>query len=272
MLYSMTGMPVVPGRSKHMLLAAFVIGILIATGGSPASSAAADRPTTHRASLEVETGAIWQSRNEIHIPDTSQGTRFDLGNLQGSDPDVHLRIELTWNVSRRHALRIVYAPISFAGTGAFATPVSFAGSVFAPNVPTDSDYRFDSYRFTYRYLFHESDRWRWRIGATVFIRDADVELRQPNAVASDSNVGAVPLLSANMEYVIAPRWIALVDFDGLISPQGRALDVAAKIRYDLNDTWYVTAGYRVFEGGVDNDERFAFGWYNVAVVSLGVRY
>ena len=94
----------------------------------------------------------------------------------------------------------------------------------------------------------------------------------PNAVASDSNVGAVPLLSANMEYVIAPRWIALVDFDGLISPQGRALDVAAKIRYDLNDTWYVTAGYRVFEGGVDNDERFAFGWYNVAVVSLGVRY
>jgi hypothetical protein len=33
----------------------------------------------------------------------------------------------------------------------------------------------------------------------------------------------------------------------------------------------VTAGYRVFEGGVDND-RYAFGWYNFALVSLGLRF
>jgi len=43
-----------------------------------------------------------------------------------------------------------------------------------------------------------------------------------------------------------------------------------KIRYDLTDAWYMTAGYRVFEGGVDND-RYAFGWYNFALISLGVR-
>ena len=57
----------------------------------------------------------------------------------------------------------------------------------------------------------------------------------------------------------------------LVSTQGRAIDAAAKIRYDLTDAWYLTAGYRVFEGGVDN-ERFAFGWYNFALVSLGVRF
>ena len=45
-----------------------------------------------------------------------------------------------------------------------------------------------------------------------------------------------------------------------------------KSGYALNDAWYVAAGYRVFEGGVDNDERFAFAWYNFAVVSLGVRF
>ena len=88
----------------------------------------------------------------------------------------------------------------------------------------------------------------------------------------DSDFGVVPLLSANMEYALAPRWTALVDFDGLVSPQGRAIDAAAKIRYDLTDNWYVSAGYRVFEGGVDNDERFAFAWYNFAVVSVGARF
>jgi hypothetical protein len=136
----------------------------------------------------------------------------------------------------------------------------------------DSEYKFDSYRLTYRYLFHDSDRWRFRIGATAFLRDARVELRQQGVVASDSNVGFVPLLSANLEYAIAPRWTALVDVDGLVSIQGRAIDAAAKIRYDLSDTWYLSAGYRVFEGGVDDDERFAFAWYNFAVVSVGARF
>ena len=81
----------------------------------------------------------------------------------------------------------------------------------------------------------------------------------------------MPLLSASLEYDVATRWTALLDFDGLVSTQGRAIDAAMKIRYDLTDTWYMTAGYRVFEGGVDN-ERFAFGWYNFALASMGVRF
>ena len=221
--------------------------------------------------LEFETGAIWQSRNQIQIPDSADGTRFDLTDLQGNGPGAHRRVELTWNLNHRHSLRFVYAPIGFSGSGSFATPVRFAGETFAPGSPVDSDYKFDSYRLTYRYLLHESDRWRWRIGATAFIRDAKVELRQAGRVASDSNVGFVPLLSAGVEYAIAPRWTALIDFDGLVSTQGRAIDAAAKIRYDLSDAWYVSAGYRVFEGGVDN-ERYAFGWYNFALISLGARF
>lgn len=73
-----------------------------------------------------------------------------------------------------------------------------------------------------------------------------------------------------LQYALAPRWTALVDVDGLVSPQGRAIDAAVKIRYDLTEMWYVTAGYRVFDGGVDDEDRFAFAWY--AVVSLGARF
>jgi len=90
--------------------------------------------------------------------------------------------------------------------------------------------------------------------------------------ATDSNVGVVPLLSFNVEYRFAPKWTALVDFDGSVASQGRAIDAAFKVRYDVTDRWMVSAGYRVFEGGVDNDERFAFGWYNFAVLSVGVRF
>lgn len=240
-------------------------------GLNAVASAVGASPLDHRFSLEFETGAVWQSRNQIHIPDSSAGTRFSLTDIQDNGPEVQRRVELTWNVSHRHSLRFVYAPLAFSGSGPFAMPVRFAGSSFAPNSPVDSDYRFDSYRLTYRYLLHEADRLRWRIGATAFIRDAKVELRQQGVTASDSNVGFVPLLSTSLEYDLAPRWTALLDFDGLVSTQGRAIDAAVKIRYDLSNAWYMTAGYRVFEGGVDNDT-YAFGWYNFALVSLGVRF
>ncbi|HET9866806.1 MAG TPA: hypothetical protein VFQ06_05910, partial [Nitrospira sp.] len=149
-----------------------------------------------RFQVEFETGAVWQSRNEIHIPDSADGTRFDLRQLQGSGPEIQRRVELTWNPAHRHSVRFVYAPLSFSGTGSFANPVRFAGGTFAPGTATDSDSRLDSYRLPYRYMAYESERWRVRSGATAFVRDAKVELRQPAVTASDSNVGFVPLLSA----------------------------------------------------------------------------
>ena len=258
---------VLSGVLNHVLVVVAVISTAVC-----ADAAFGATPSDQRFSLEFETGAVWQSRNTIQIPDNSQGTRFDLTDLQGNGPQAQRRVEATWNITRRHSIRFVYAPLEFSGAGTFASPVRFAGGSFTPGSAVDSEYKFDSYRLTYRYLLYESDRWRFQIGATGFIRDARVELRQQGTVASDSNVGFVPLLSAHLEYDIAPRWTALIDVDGLISPQGRAVDAAAKVRDALSDAWYVAAGYRVFEGGVDNDERFAFAWYNFAVVSIGVRF
>ncbi len=247
--------------------------VLVWLIGIEVPRASADLETdARRFQIEFETGAIWQDRNEIHIPDSATGTRFSLADIQDSTPIVQRRVEATWHPGRRHALRFVYQPLGFSGTGSFSTPVLFAGGIFTPGAPVESDYKFDSYRVTYRYLFYESSTWRLSAGATAFIRDAKVELRQAGSTATDSNVGFVPLLSFNAEYRFAPRWMALVDVDGLVAPQGRAFDAAAKIRHDLTDHWSVSAGYRMFEGGVDNGERFAFGWFHFAVVSIGYRY
>lgn len=92
----------------------------------------------HRFSLEFETGAVWQSRNQIQIPDSSAGTRFGLTDIQGNGPDAQRRVELTWHMNHRHSLRFVYAPLGFSGTGSFGFPVRFAGGTFAPGVPVDS--------------------------------------------------------------------------------------------------------------------------------------
>ena len=35
--------------------------------------------------ISVEAGSVWQSRNNVQIPNSSEGTRFSLRDLQGGE-------------------------------------------------------------------------------------------------------------------------------------------------------------------------------------------
>jgi len=85
-------------------------------------------------------------------------------------------------------------------------------------------------------------------------------------------VGVAPLLNFSADWAFARRWKAIFDFEGLAGGPGRALDLALKVRYDLTDRWSLGAGYRMLEGGVDNDEVYNFSWFNYALLTIGYRF
>ena len=224
-----------------------------------------------RFNLEFEGGPVWQSTNDVRIPGDS-GTEFSFKDLTGAGPYAYGRFTLGWNIRERHGLRLVAAPLRINGTGTFDQPVSFAGTAFAADTSTEGKYKFDTYRLTYRYLFLNRQEWRLRAGATVLLRDAEIELEQNGIKASDSNVGVAPLLSFAADWMFADRWAAMFDFEGLAGGPGRAFDVALKVQYDLNDNWYAGAGYRILEGGADNDTVYNFAWFNFFFFSAGYRF
>ena len=86
--------------------------------------AAQDDP---RFGLELELGPTWQSRNTVQIPNTGEGTRFSLEELVGSGPWAAGRVYFTWNLNRRHSLRVLAAPLSYTESGIFDEAVDFAG-------------------------------------------------------------------------------------------------------------------------------------------------
>ena len=227
---------------------------------------------TPRFSLELEAGPTWQSKNDVQIPNDELGTRFSLKDLVGAGPWPAARVYFTWNINQKNGLRLLLAPLSYAETGIFDDPVDFAGAAYAPDVPTKATYQFNSWRLTYRYQFKESDRWQLWIGATAKIRDAEIKLQQGDTTSRDTDVGFVPLLYFGADWRFAEKWHLIADFDGLAGGPGRAIDLALKIGYDINDRWSVTAGYRTVEGGVDIDEVYNFAWFNYAVVSGVVRF
>lgn len=234
-----------------------------------ASSAAAAEAGDVR--LELEAGAAWFSRNDVRIPGGT-GTKFDIREATGRGPDPYGRVRLEWQVAERHALRLTWAPLEVEGTGNLEGDVAFAGADFSGASPVEGSWRFDSWRGTYRWTFHEGARWTWGMGGTVLVRDARVALAQGAVRADDQDIGVVPLLHLRGERRLGAHTALVLDLDGAAAPQGRAIDAALLLRRDWASGWQLAAGWRTLEGGGDTDDVYTFAWQHYAVLTLGRRF
>jgi hypothetical protein len=241
---------------KFLYCALFSAGTALAQGGF---------------SVELEGGPFWTSRNEVRIPGDT-GTKFLFTDLIGKGPEPWFRVYLNWDINEKHRLGGLLAPLEASRVGTLSQPVNFTGRVFAPGVPTEAIFEFNTWRLGYRYTFFNSQKWLLRVGATAFVRDARVELRQRDTTGVKTDVGVVPLAAFSGRYNFTPRTHLLFDFEGLAAPQGRALDGAVKLAYDLTDHLRIGIGYRTLEGGVDNDEVFNFTWIHYAMGSIEYRF
>jgi hypothetical protein len=244
----------------------------LVSAGLAIASLALPAPTAAQATapwiFELEGGPVWQSYNDVEIPNDGSATRFSLQSLAGSGPWAAGRLYVTWNPSERHGFRGLFAPLTISATGVPSAPVSFAGVSYEAGEPTDARYTFNSYRLSYRYRFHDGARTAAWVGFTGKIRDAVTSLRQGSVTSRKTNVGFVPLLHLAGEWRMAPRWTASLDIDALAGGPGRAEDAALELGYDLWDGWTLQAGYRMVEGGADVDEVYAFAWLHYGVVSV----
>ncbi len=199
--------------------------------------------------VELETGPVWQTRNDVQIPNDPSGTRFFLQDLTGGGPWPAGRLYVTWRLDESHALRALVAPLQFTESGRLPETVDFAGASYAPDVPTDVTYHFNSYRLSYLYRFHHGRSWTWNVGFTAKIRDAVVELEQGGTTSGKTDFGFVHLLHLSGGWRFARRWRAELDADALAGGPGRAEDVTLQARYDLSDRWTLSAGYRTCRAG-----------------------
>jgi hypothetical protein len=224
-----------------------------------------------RVAFEFEAGALWQTRNDVRIPNAT-GTEFSIVDSVGKGPYGVFRIEAAFDLNEKHGFRVVVAPLEINDTGVLDQSIFFAGEHFDPGASADANYKFNSYRFTYRYRFYNGPTWNWRIGFTGFVRDARIALRQGDTYAEDTDVGFVPLAHLRGEARLSDQWRFLLDFEGMGAPQGRAFDIAAKIAYKLSNHWELAFGYRTIEGGADVERVYNFAWLHFAVGSIRLRF
>jgi hypothetical protein len=228
-------------------------------------------PAAAQWTLDIESGPVWSGYNDIRIPGDT-GTKFSVSRDLDAKSAVFFRALLSWQVGKRHTLSLLYAPLTLKASGSVSKPLVFYEETFGAGVPLEARYTFNSYRLTYRYTLRESSRWRAGIGFTAKIRDAVIGVEGGGKSSRKTNVGFVPLINFKVEWLFSPRWSLLFEGDALAAPQGRAEDVLLAFRFDATKSLQFKAGYRIVEGGADNDEVYTFALINYVVVGAVLRF
>jgi len=213
--------------------------------------------------LDVESGFVFSRYNDVRIPGEG-GTLFSLSEELETDPEVFYRIRVFYSLSERHHLGALYAPLSLNSTGQLDRDLTFEDKTFPSNTPLEATYKFNSYRLIYRYDFLRRDQIEMGIGFTAKIRDAKIAVKGGGLESEKTNVGFVPIIHFRVLWRFAKGFSFLLDGDALAAPQGRAEDILAALVIRVSDRIDLKAGYRILEGGADNDEVYNFTLINYA--------
>lgn len=222
--------------------------------------------------FEFEGGVASASRVDVRIPGDG-GTRFSLVDDLSSGSEGIFRARIGYRFSDRHFVSALYAPFELEVGGTFDRDVDFAGERFEAGSPVRADYRFDSYRLTYRYGLVRTDELEIGAGFTAKVRDAEIRLSDETGSASKTDTGFVPLLHAHLAWQPGGGPFGLlVDVDALAAPQGRAEDLLVAGTWRVRPGVDLRLGYRMVEGGADNDEVYTFSWFHAAVAGVRIAF
>lgn len=217
--------------------------------------------------IDVESGILGTTYNNIRVPGDT-GTRFSLCDELEDDPGFFYRIRLNYLLKEKHFFSLLYAPLTIESSGRFDKDVTYRDAFFPYGTDIKASYTFNSYRLTYRYEWISREHYEFGLGFTAKIRDAEIKLTGADDSAGKSNIGFVPIINFRFLYKYNDVLGLLVEGDALAAPQGRAEDVLAALVWKYNGNLNLKAGYRILEGGADNDEVYTFSLINYAVLGL----
>lgn len=217
--------------------------------------------------IDVEGGMARFGYNDVKIPGNG-GTLFSLSDDFDSKISSYYRGRLGYTLKNRHTVSLLYAPLTIKSSGVPQNTIYFQGETFQPGFSTHYSWKFNSYRLSYHYAFIKREHFTFALGLTGKVRDARIALDNGTVYAEKTNLGIVPLIRFYTDWEFAPQCHLIVDGDALVGPQGRAEDILFAFGYSPVSSLTIKLGYRLLEGGADNDEVYNFSSVHYASLSV----
>ena len=200
------------------------------------------------------------------------GTKFSLSKELSIDPSAFIRARVFLALGRRHNIGVLLAPLSLHSEGQLNRDLAFQGKTFTAGAHLKGLYKFNSWRVVYRYDWVKKPSFEFGIGFTAKIRDAEIKISGDGQEASKTDLGFVPIIHFRLHWQAGQKIGFLLEGDALAAPQGRAADVLAALTFRMNNSMKFKAGYRLLEGGADNDIVYNFALLHYATAGLSVTF
>lgn len=217
--------------------------------------------------LSLESGVVSTQYNDVRSPNGDQdpGTLFsfkeDFGIVESS---IFLRAEIAYTFNNKHTFEATTVPLTIEYKDLIRDPIDFAGVTFLSGDLLGT-YKFNTYRFSYRYRLVNRKKLKFDLGASLLVRDARIAIKQGPFESDDTDLGFVPLVSFELDYAATSSLSLFIKGDALVGPVGRAEDIFGGILYDIiDDKLQLKAGYRLIEGGADVDQVYNFAYFHFA--------
>ncbi len=220
---------------------------------------------------DIEAGRVYTGYNDLRIPGDS-GTKFSLKDDLSSDPEWFYRARLGYLYGGRHYFSALYAPLEVKASGTADREIRYRDTVFPAGTKLDATYKFNSYRLTYRYNFSIFENFTFGAGITGKVRDAAITIEGGGQREEKTDLGFVPLINFMAAWTFFYPLTLYVGGDALASKYGRAEDAAFALMYNINPHLTLYAGYRILEGGADNDEVYTFALFHYIMAGVTVVY
>ncbi|XOV67923.1 MAG: hypothetical protein ACFHU9_01890 [Fluviicola sp.] len=216
--------------------------------------------------VDAESGIAFNSSNEIRFPNDaeSQADFVNIPEVFGTSQSGFARLRASYTFKNKHTISGLYAPLKFFSFGKLNRPVQFGNNTYVPEEITSVNYKFNSYRLTYRYRFVDREKIRFGAGVTGKIRDARIAFSAEDKSDETTDLGFVPLINFNLQYFATDYLTFTLNGDALVGAQGRAEDIFAGVEYQFKVPVRAKLGYRILEGGADIDQVYNFALVHYA--------
>jgi hypothetical protein len=117
---------------------------------------------------------------------------------------------------------------------------------------------------------YDSPKFQFRAGVSAKVRDAAIRFgrRRANVREYRPRLRSAAQFQRHVMWFAHPSLRVVLDGDALAAPQGRAEDVLLAAVAPLNDHASLKTGYRILEGGADNDTVYTFSLFHYAVLGM----
>lgn len=215
-----------------------------------------------------ELGIAFAGHNDLRIPRSADN--LSLNKELKMNPRMDTRLAISGHIHPKHKLGFLIVPKNFYFKGRLSESILIDGNSISAGTHLKGNYRFSSYRPSYRYVIGKDALWIKSVGAAVNLSDCRVSIDNGDGKINRRTFALVPLLGLDIAIPIMEELSIVLEGEGTIPQLGKANDLYMGLEMLINHDLRLRAGYRYSALECDASKMYSSASFHGASIGFNI--